>query len=109
MIKLMIYYWLVWGGLLLLLGFYCFLELNGSEKTRSPPLLPKPTVIPLVPPNFDFNELSTDTPIDTKLDLIRAYIDMGENTLAKRMLQGILQQGNLEQQEIAKRLLEEIA
>lgn len=48
----------------------------------------------------------SDDPSDTKLDLARAYLDMGDAEGARAMLGEVLKEGTPLQQETAKRLLE---
>jgi pilus assembly protein FimV len=48
----------------------------------------------------------SDDPIDTKLDLARAYLDMGDADSASAMLGEVLNEGSQMQQDAAKRLLE---
>ena len=48
-----------------------------------------------------------EDPIDSQLDLARAYIDMGKKNLSTKILEKILLEGNEEQKEIAKVLLRE--
>ncbi len=50
----------------------------------------------------DFN----DDPVDTKLDLARAYVDMGDAEGARAMLGEVMKEGTQIQQDVAKRLLE---
>jgi len=50
----------------------------------------------------DFN----DDPVDTKLDLARAYVDMGDADGARAMLGEVMKEGTQIQQDVAKRLLE---
>jgi pilus assembly protein FimV len=47
-----------------------------------------------------------DDPVDTKLDLARAYLDMGDADGARAMLGEVLKEGSQPQQDVAKRLLE---
>ncbi len=47
-----------------------------------------------------------DDPIDTKLDLARAYLDMGDADGARAMLGEVLKEGSQMQQATAKRLLD---
>jgi len=56
----------------------------------------------------DFGELNDD-PIDTKLDLARAYLDMGDPDGARAMLEEVMQEGTQMQQDVAKGLLEKLA
>jgi pilus assembly protein FimV len=47
-----------------------------------------------------------DDPVDTKLDLARAYLDMGDADGARAMLGEVLKEGSQMQQDVARRLLE---
>ncbi len=49
-----------------------------------------------------------DDPIDTKLDLARAYLDMGDADGARAMLGEVMKEGSQMQQDTAKRLLENL-
>jgi len=53
----------------------------------------------------DMGEFNDD-PVDTKLDLARAYLDMGDSDGARAMLGEVLKEGSQMQQDVAKRLLE---
>jgi pilus assembly protein FimV len=53
------------------------------------------------------NEFSDD-PVDTKLDLARAYLDMGDAEGARAMLDEVLKEGSQMQQDVARRLLESL-
>ncbi|MEW6169559.1 MAG: FimV/HubP family polar landmark protein, partial [Pseudomonadota bacterium] len=44
----------------------------------------------------------------TKLDLARAYVDMGDNEMARSLLEEVAQQGNAEQKKDARKLIEEL-
>ncbi|MEO7066419.1 MAG: FimV/HubP family polar landmark protein [Rhodanobacter sp.] len=48
----------------------------------------------------------SDDPVDTKLDLARAYLDMGDADGARAMLDEVIAEGTQVQQDVAKRLLE---
>ncbi|MDE2224296.1 MAG: hypothetical protein KGJ46_03385 [Xanthomonadaceae bacterium] len=47
----------------------------------------------------------SDDPVDTKLDLARAYLDMGDPVGARAMLEEVLEEGTQTQKDAAKRLL----
>jgi pilus assembly protein FimV len=49
-----------------------------------------------------------DDPIDTKLDLARAYLDMGDADGARAMLGEVMKEGSQMQRDTAKRLLENL-
>ncbi|HET6906019.1 MAG TPA: FimV/HubP family polar landmark protein [Rhodanobacteraceae bacterium] len=51
----------------------------------------------------------SDDPVDTKLDLARAYLDMGDPEGARAMLEEVLSEGSQMQKDEAKRLLEGVA
>jgi pilus assembly protein FimV len=55
----------------------------------------------------DFGELHDD-PIDTKLDLARAYLDMGDPDGARAMLDEVMQEGSQIQKDVAKGLMAKI-
>lgn len=55
----------------------------------------------------DFGELHDD-PIDTKLDLARAYLDMGDPEGARAMLEEVLHEGTQMQKDVAKTLMAKI-
>jgi pilus assembly protein FimV len=49
-----------------------------------------------------------DDPVDTKLDLARAYLDMGDPDGARSMLEEALKEGSQSQRDIAKRMLDDL-
>ena len=51
----------------------------------------------------------SDDPIDTKLDLARAYMDMGDADGARAMLEEVLNEGSQIQRDAAQRLLDSLA
>ncbi|BFI95891.1 MAG: hypothetical protein RSP_14010 [Rhodanobacter sp.] len=50
----------------------------------------------------------SDDPVDTKLDLARAYLDMGDPEGARAMLEEVLHEGSQMQRDVAKRLLDDL-
>ncbi|RDS79841.1 fimbrial protein FimV [Dyella monticola] len=54
-----------------------------------------------------FEELHDD-PVDTKLDLARAYLDMGDPDGARAMLEEVLHEGTQMQKDVARQLMEKI-
>lgn len=50
-----------------------------------------------------------DDPVDTKLDLARAYLDMGDPVGARAMLEEVVEEGSEAQKDEATRLLAEVA
>jgi len=50
----------------------------------------------------------SDDPVDTKLDLARAYLDMGDPEGARAMLEEALHEGSQTQRDVAKRMLEDL-
>ncbi|MGH8191903.1 MAG: FimV/HubP family polar landmark protein, partial [Rhodanobacteraceae bacterium] len=80
-----------------------------EEALHAPPVLvdvaaepqPAPVLDPEADPNF------YDDPVDTKLDLARAYLDMGDPDGARAMLDEVLEEGSQMQKSEAKRLLVE--
>jgi len=53
-------------------------------------------------------DFAADDPVQTKIDLARAYIDMGDVEGAREILQEALQEGSPEQQNTAKSLLSDL-
>lgn len=51
----------------------------------------------------------SDDPVDTKLDLARAYIDMGDAESARAMLNEAVNEGSQMQQDVARKLLDGLA
>ncbi|HEX5353395.1 MAG TPA: FimV/HubP family polar landmark protein [Rhodanobacteraceae bacterium] len=49
-----------------------------------------------------------DDPVDTKLDLARAYLDMGDPVGARAMLEEVVEEGSQAQKDEAKRLLADV-
>jgi pilus assembly protein FimV len=82
----------------------------------------KPAEHAVVPPaedikldDFDLGELPGDShaisagdEAGTKLDLARAYVDMGDNDMARSLLNEVLQQGSGEQQKDAQALMQRL-
>ncbi|MBB3229006.1 pilus assembly protein FimV [Luteibacter sp. Sphag1AF] len=54
------------------------------------------------------NEGFSDDPVDTKLDLARAYLDMGDADGARAMLDEVIVEGSQMQKDTARRLLSDI-
>ena len=50
----------------------------------------------------------SDDPVDTKLDLARAYLDMGDSDGARAMLEEVLAEGSQMQKDTARRILADI-
>ncbi|MBN8923242.1 MAG: fimbrial protein FimV [Rhodanobacter sp. 68-29] len=50
----------------------------------------------------------SDDPVDTKLDLARAYLDMGDAEGARAMLEEVLHEGSQMQRDVAKRMIEDL-
>jgi pilus assembly protein FimV len=62
---------------------------------------------PLADDGHDLGEFNDD-PVDTKLDLARAYIDMGDAEGARAMLGEVVKEGSQMQRDVAKRLLDSL-
>lgn len=76
-----------------------------------PPAAPvhkAPDMPPPVPPRGASSEPAfSDDPVDTKLDLARAYLDMGDPVGARAMLEEVLAEGTQTQKDEARKLLAE--
>lgn len=73
--------------------------------------LPEEVNAEMVPEDFDLGDLQAEDPISdgdetaTKLDLARAYVDMGDTEMARSLLEEVQQEGSLQQQTEAQGLL----
>ncbi|NID14166.1 FimV/HubP family polar landmark protein [Luteibacter yeojuensis] len=80
--------------------------------TTSPTELPRfdEPSFPDEEPIPDHNpESFSDDPVDTKLDLARAYLDMGDAEGARLMLDEVMAEGSQMQKDTARRILDDIA
>ena len=57
---------------------------------------------------FGVSDLTDMDELETKLDLAKAYVDMGDADAAKDIAKEVLEQGTVEQKKIAKALLDEL-
>ena len=57
---------------------------------------------------FAVSDLTDMDEIETKLDLAKAYIDMGDADAAKEIIEQIIETGSSEQKKTAQMLLDEI-
>jgi pilus assembly protein FimV len=77
----------------------------------SEPVFATPPPKPPVPESSaarDPEAVYSEDPVDTKLDLARAYLDMGDPVGARAMLEEVLDEGTQMQQDEARRLLGDI-
>jgi pilus assembly protein FimV len=58
--------------------------------------------------DIDLSSLDDVDEVSTKLDLARAYLDMGDNEGTRSILEEVVAEGNAEQKAEAEKLLEEI-
>ena len=70
-------------------------------------LVPAVTVSPVSDGDDSIYGLETD-PVDSQLDLARAYIDMGDDETARPVLAQVIEQGSLTQQAEARALLDRL-
>ena len=57
-------------------------------------------------PSLDLEEARAMTAVGTKLDLARAYVDMGEPIGAKSILEEVLEEGDEAQKQQARQLID---
>lgn len=88
-------------SLILILAFFLFSERNRkpSSKNTETSKEPKPVIS-----SQDIRSIAGDDVMATQLDLARAYIEMGKNTLAKKILEHVLIHGSPTQQQEASEL-----
>jgi len=82
-------------------------ELNRTGTTRTGPGIGSTRT--MESPDLSELEPVTMSEVGTKLDLARAYVDMGDPDGARSILEEVLQEGSAPQQEEAQRLLDSIA
>jgi pilus assembly protein FimV len=80
------------------------LEMPSPEAPAAPEPAPAPAFEARQSPDF----MGEDA-VGTKLDLARAYMDMGDPDGAKSMLQEVINEGSTAQREEARRLLDDLA
>jgi pilus assembly protein FimV len=69
----------------------------------------EPSVAPQAVAEDGTEQEFADDPVDTKLDLARAYLDMGDPVGARAMLEEVIEEGSQAQKDEAKRLLADVA
>ena len=69
----------------------------------------EPSGAPAVAAEAEPEQEFADDPVDTKLDLARAYLDMGDPVGARAMLEEVIEEGSQTQKDEAKRLLADVA
>jgi pilus assembly protein FimV len=74
-----------------------------------PPRFDEPTFPDEEPVDTAGPESFSDDPVDTKLDLARAYLDMGDAEGARLMLDEVISEGTQMQKDTARRILDGIA
>jgi pilus assembly protein FimV len=79
---------------------------EATHSTPAPPVAAAPTLVPVSKPAEDF--FTGEDTIGTKLDLARAYLDMGDPEGARSMLDEVMTEGNDSQKGEARKLLAEI-
>jgi pilus assembly protein FimV len=79
-----------------------------SDVTGELPALDSTGILPRLPAGVDYDlggEPATMSEVGTKLDLARAYMDMGDPEGARSILDEVLQEGNPTQRQEAERLI----
>jgi len=76
-------------------------------KIKNKPSLKKsqPIKSPHIITSRDIRAIAGDDMIATQLDLARAYMEIGKKQLARKILDHTIKQGNITQQQEAKKLL----
>jgi len=83
-------------------------EMPALDATGEMPLLDSTALTGNLAGNVDFDlggEPATMSEVGTKLDLARAYMDMGDPEGARSILDEVLQEGNPTQRQEAERLI----
>ncbi len=77
-----------------------------GEAVEPPWTAPVPAAVP-APADAAYAAALAADPVDTKLDLARAYLDMGDPVGARAMLEEVLEEGSQSQKDAATRLMTE--
>lgn len=80
--------------------------LVSSSKTKKSKINNAPQTPPPSISSHDIKAIAGDDVITTQLDLARAYIELDKFTLAKKILEHVVEHGNSNQQDEAKKLME---
>lgn len=81
---------------------------SNNYQTQVHPLPPIPDLAPPLAARVDDDLIAADDAIGTKLDLAKAYLDMGDPDGARSMLEEVLIEGSEGQKSEARKLLAEI-
>lgn len=85
---------------------------SDPPRFEEPPRFDEPPAFPVFPDEEPLTDHSADSfsddPVDTKLDLARAYLDMGDAEGARLMLEEVIAEGSQMQKDTAKRILSDI-
>jgi pilus assembly protein FimV len=76
-----------------------------APEAESTPEPDSAAAVPMAPGALPDEPEYIDNPVDTKLDLARAYLDMGDPVGARAMLEEVLEEGTQAQKDEAQRLL----
>ncbi len=84
--------------------------LKKQKSTQAPTLTEQKKIevlkkSPIVITSQDIRAIAGDDVITTQLDLARAYIEIGKTKLAKKILDHVIQHGNISQQQMAQQLI----
>ena len=79
-----------------------------AARVEAPRAAPTPAPAPVAPKIEDDLAIGGEDATGTKLDLAKAYLDMGDPEGAKSMLEEVLTEGNANQKAEASRLLKDI-
>jgi FimV-like protein len=89
-------------------GLAALREPAKAPPVELPPVEPVSSAAPAPAAALAVEDEYTDDPVDTKLDLARAYLDMGDPVGARAMLEEVLEEGSQTQKDEAKRLLADV-
>jgi FimV-like protein len=80
-----------------------------KQKPIQPASLPKEqdtvSKVPTIITSQDIRAIAGDNVLTTQLDLARAYIEIGKKKLAKKILEHVIENGNLGQRQAAQKLM----
>ena len=95
------------GGLIFIFFLYLFFTwiLKRKRRSRKAAVLVERKETSTVITSHDIRAIAGDDVMSTQLDLARAYIELGKNKLAKKILDHVLQHGSPQNQIAAKQLI----
>lgn len=98
--------WILLSAALVIVALFIFVLLFFQLRKKPEPVIQQPENKPQwVITSQDIKAIAGDDVMVTKLDLARAYIELGKKKLAQQILSHVSEHGNESQQQAAKQLM----